>query len=242
VAIITRIYRQALDTLDRLQTEKPEEFAALDHYLLPASDRYEMEMAFSRGLHTGWLNGINNQELVQGRFSKKRGVYLGEVVRVQKSKLVSLLQGPLKPGDGVVIISGNADQSEQGGRIYTLEKEGRYHRIGFGRGDIDLSQVCAGDRLWKTSDPELERRVQVTFRSDQPSYQRPVQLIVRGGPGEPLTVEAEDGLQGSVQVSSSLPLINASKQPLNQELLEKHLGRLGGTPFRLGALRNQLQG
>ena len=40
---------------------------------------YDLEMAFSRGLYTGWFRGINNQELVHARFGKKRGVYLGEV-------------------------------------------------------------------------------------------------------------------------------------------------------------------
>ena len=43
------------------------------------SARYQMEMSFSRGLYTGWLRGINNQNRVHGRFGKKRGVYLGEV-------------------------------------------------------------------------------------------------------------------------------------------------------------------
>ena len=41
-----------------------------------------MEMAFSRGLYTGWFGGMNNQQLVHARFGKKRGVYLGEVARV----------------------------------------------------------------------------------------------------------------------------------------------------------------
>ena len=33
-----------------------------------------MEMAFSRGLYTGWFGGTNNQQLVHARFGKKRGV------------------------------------------------------------------------------------------------------------------------------------------------------------------------
>jgi putative protease len=41
--------------------------------------RYDLEMAFSRGLYTGWFRGINNQRLAHARFGKKRGVYLGEV-------------------------------------------------------------------------------------------------------------------------------------------------------------------
>ena len=47
-----------------------------------------MEMAFSRGLYTGWFHGMNNQELVHGRFGKKRGVYLGEIAEVRRDGVV----------------------------------------------------------------------------------------------------------------------------------------------------------
>ena len=73
-----------------------------------------MEMAFSRGLYTGWFGGVNNQELVHGRFGKKRGVYLGEVTKVLRDAVVVKLEGPLKPGDGVVFDAGKPE--ENGGR------------------------------------------------------------------------------------------------------------------------------
>ena len=44
-------------------------------------------MSFSRGLHTGWLRGIDNQQLVHARFGKKRGVYLGRVRRVRGDRV-----------------------------------------------------------------------------------------------------------------------------------------------------------
>jgi U32 family peptidase len=64
VASITRVYREALDRLS---------VASADVDQSGTADRnYEMEMAFSRGLYTGWFGGINNQQLVHGRFGKKR--------------------------------------------------------------------------------------------------------------------------------------------------------------------------
>ena len=42
-------------------------------------DRYALEMTFSRGLYSGWLHGVNHQELVTARYGKKRGAYLGRV-------------------------------------------------------------------------------------------------------------------------------------------------------------------
>src|SRR5262249_11317810 len=83
VANITRVYRQALDRLLPPESgpDRPSApSASVGGHLAPDSQsaRYDLEMAFSRGLYTGWLSGINNQELVHGRFGKKRGVFLGE--------------------------------------------------------------------------------------------------------------------------------------------------------------------
>ena len=104
VANITRVYRQALDRLSvfrkpQCPSSDPENGGAQD-------PQYRMEMAFSRGLYTGWFRGINNQELVHARFGKKRGVYLGEVRRVERDQVVVELRSPLKAGDGVVFDAG----------------------------------------------------------------------------------------------------------------------------------------
>ena len=108
VASITRVYRQALDRLATPLTSTPATSEA---------DRYALEMAFSRGLYTGWFRGINNQELAHARFGKKRGVYLGEVSRVDRDRVSLRLEGPLKPGDGVVFDAGRPDEKEEGGRV-----------------------------------------------------------------------------------------------------------------------------
>ena len=79
-----------------------------------------MEMAFSRGLHTGWFRGTNNQQLVHGRFGKKRGVFLGEVARVAGGCVWVKLEAPLKPGDGVVFDAGHPEKEEEGGKVYEV--------------------------------------------------------------------------------------------------------------------------
>jgi putative protease len=45
-----------------------------------------------------------------------------------------------------------------------------------------------------------------------------------------------------VRLESAMPLAEADKQPLTTERLREQLGRLGGTPFKLGALENLLEG
>ncbi len=248
VASITRVYRAALDELG----ERPE--AGGDGTMPPGvrpstldSRQYDLEMAFSRGLYTGWFRGINNQELVHARFGKKRGVYLGEVTRVERERVVVRLEGPLKPGDGVVFDAGHPEQEEQGGRVFEvhrskLKAQSSEAALTFMRGAVDFAQVHAGDKVWKTSDPELDKRLRTTFEGDTPKFLRPLRIEVHGHAGTPLTIIAHDELGHIAQAASSMPLAVAEKRPLEEAFLREQLGRLGGTPFKLGALDNQLDG
>jgi putative protease len=115
-------------------------------------------------------------------------------------------------------------------------------KLRFGRGDVDVSRIRAGDRVWKTSDPELDRRLRATFQGDQPRFQRPVRMEVHGRVGQPLTLTMRDEIGHVVQVESALPLARAAKQPLTTERLREQLGRLGGTAFALDQLKNHLEG
>src|SRR5712671_3653901 len=101
VANITRVYRQALDEFQFTIDDSRAAGNSLRQTEI-ANRNYEMEMAFSRGLHSGWFRGNNNQELVHARFGKKRGVYLGDVTDVRGENVLVALRAPLKPGDGVV--------------------------------------------------------------------------------------------------------------------------------------------
>jgi U32 family peptidase len=241
VANITRVYRQALDGL-RSTSSQP------DEGITAQSAQYDLEMGFSRGLYTGWFQGINNQALVHARFGKKRGVFLGDVSRVQGKKVFLKLRAPLKPGDGVVFDAGHPEEDEQGGRVYqvqyskpnaTLPDEAEME---FGRGDVDLTRVHVGDKVWKTSDPELDRRLRQTFAGEQPRFRQPIHMEVHGRAEQPLILIARDAAGHTVQVASVIPLAKAQNQPLSSSKLAEQVGRLGGTPFKLGDFNNLLEG
>jgi U32 family peptidase len=247
VASITRVYRQALDNL-RFTND---DLRIADESVRQSqieNPKYEMEMSFSRGLYTGWFGGVNNQQLVHARFGKKRGVYLGEVARVQNEKVTLQLQAPLNLGDGVVFDAGRPDEKEEGGRIYGIKNflnqatRTKESILEFGHGDIDFNRVQVGDKLWKTNDPELDKRLRQSFAGETPRFQRPLEMEVHGLVGKPLTLIARDELGQVVQLDSAMPLTQAEKQPLTTERLRDQLGRLGGTPFCLGELKNHLSG
>jgi putative protease len=255
VANITRVYREALDKL-RSENGQPGENSSDARKSQIVNRKYDLEMAFSRGLYTGWFGGINNQQLVHARFGKKRGVFLGEVEAVLRDGVVINLAGPLKPGDGVVFDAGKPEGKEEGGRVYEVRRKTgqgdksaqhairntQYVELYFGHGDIDFNRVHVGDKLWKTSDPELDRYLRQSFEGDAPKFQRPIEMEVHGAVGKPLTLIVRDEQGHIVQMDSAMPLAKAEKQPLGTERLREQLGRLGGTPFKLGELKNLLAG
>jgi U32 family peptidase len=270
VANVTRVYRQALE---RVMVELEENagnkkdtgmrghgdagngnksFSASPRLPVSASleEHYNLEMAFSRGLYTGWFRGINNQELVHARFGKKRGVYVGEVIRIGNDQVsvrysegvASRSQVPVKPGDGVVFDSGHPEAKEEGGRIYAVQMKGKEVVLTFGRRDLNLRRVHIGDKVWKTSDPELDRQLRQSFAGDTPQFQRPINIEVHGEVGQNLVAITRDEIGHVVEVKSSMPLVEAHTKPLTLERLQEQFSRLGNTPFCLGNLSNHLNG
>ncbi|HAZ44774.1 MAG TPA: peptidase U32 [Cyanobacteria bacterium UBA11369] len=233
VANVTRVYREALD---RVEEDAGKRFS------VSAQEKYNLEMAFSRGLYTGWFEGINNQELVHARFGKKRGVYLGEVIRIRNEKIALRLQAPVKPGDGIVFDSNRPETKEEGGRVYAVEQKGSETLLSFGRGDLNLRRIQVGDKVWKTSDPELDRQLRQSFAGENPKFQRPIEVEIYGEMGGNLIAIARDESGNIVQVESTIPLAPAQNQPLTTERLQEQFGRLGNTPFCLGNLTNHLKG
>ena len=224
VAAVCQVYRKAIDA-----ALAEREFAA------SAEDRYQLEMTFSRGLYTGWMHGVQHQELVSARFGKKRGPFAGRIEQVGRDYVAFVPSVPLKPGDGVVFDTGGDTNDEQGGRIFEMKGP----RLFFQHGRIDFGKLRAGDRVWKTDDPALNKRLQQSFAGKiEPRRRIAVDLRVSGRAGEKMRVEAEN--RGNV--SSALDLETARTAPLTTEKLREHLGRFGDTAYTLGKLHNELDG
>lgn len=224
VAAVTRAYRKAIDAAaagaENSETKK---------------DIYSLEMTFSRGFYSGWLHGVNHQQLVHGRFGKKRGPFVGTIQKIGKNFVEVQSQTPLKLGDGICFDTGEDIDHEQGGRIYEISQK----RLYFQRGKINFSKLKVGDRVWKTDDPQLNRELRKTFENTEPASSRPLCLIVRGKADKPMVIVARCG-EKEIQVSSKISLQVAQKHSLDDQKLHDQLGRLGNTPFILETLENQL--
>ena len=139
-----------------------------------------MQLSFSRGFSHGFLDATNHKALVRGDYAKKRGIPLGVVESVGRSGVRLKASAPVKPGDGLVFDGDErAGRAEQGGRVYEVISLDRIEKgrgskvidggeldhleLRFGRGDIDLRGLAIGQRVWKTDDPELTRRLRRSF-------------------------------------------------------------------------------
>ena len=233
VANITKHYRAAIDAAVK---GEPVEFTR--------DEVREMELSFSRGFSPGWLNGDDHKMLVPGFSSSKRGVLLGEIVRVRDGSVDVRLSGPIARGDGVVFEGDREANAEQGGRIFGILQRGRslehaesgVVELEFQRGGIDFNLLNEGQSIWKTDDPQLTSRLRKTFTGPDPLRKRPLNLQVRCVAGEPLILvgRLEDGV--TVSVNSSEPLPVATKHAITAEFLREQLSRLGNTVYLLRQL------
>lgn len=241
VANVVSKYRKAIDRYFDGDNPKPTK-----------EELRELEQSFSRGFTYGFLKGTNNKQLVEGTYPKSRGVYLGRVKQVLRDAVLCEIEAPLKRGDGIVFDAGDPTKPEEGGRVYDLrrkgvklegEAEGGLIEIVPGRNDVNLAKVHVGDRIWKTNDPHLDKRLRQSYESDRPYRTFPVTVSVSGREGEPLHSQWTDEAAGiTVTVDSELPLARAEKRPMDAALFEEQFGRLGGTIYELQAVDAKLEG
>ena len=245
VAVTSRAYRRAVDAcaavFDTGGSLADAQAAAAQ---IRSEEDYNLNMAFSRGFHTGWLGGIDNQKLCHGRFGKKRGVTVGTVSGIHDARSVWLEPAAghgLKAGDGVVFaLQGEDTEREAGGFVHTVDVEAETGAlyVRFGERVLDSERVFEGQAVFKTKDARWESfSKQLAVGSRQFVAAR-----VMGGVGEPLRVQLRDAAGHVVEGESADVLQAATGRALDADKLRAQLGRLGDTPFVLGDMDVQLRG
>ncbi|MBI3097435.1 MAG: U32 family peptidase [Planctomycetes bacterium] len=234
VAATSRAYRKAVDEAwaGRAARWAPDEVL-------------ELQQVFTRGFSHGFLDGADHQSLIPALSPKKRGPFLGRVSAIADGRVRLRIESPVKPGDGVSFDYGSPDD-EAGGRVYGVRQAGRRSEAAEAGGEVELtfgemdwSRVHVGDRVWKTSDPAMEKRLRASF--GKTVRRVPVDAIASGRSGAPLLLEFTDG-EHRIECPSETPLAEARNRPLTPEFLREHLGRLGATPFELRDLEVRLEG
>ncbi|HEY1191398.1 MAG TPA: U32 family peptidase [Gemmata sp.] len=232
VASTTQTYRKALDA--KLSGH---EFA------LPRREQLDLEQTFSRGLTPGFLEGVNHQKLVRGRFPKSRGIRIGRVVGFTKSgvrvELCESVGGLVNAGDGVLFDIGKPQEKEPGGRVWRVIALRSVVELYFEDGALDFSQVPVGCDVYKTDDPALRKRLEQSYSQDKLARRVTATARVTGAVGGALTLSLSDGTNTTTATWPG-PLEVARKQPTSAEEVREQLSRLGDTPFELGEVVQEL--
>ena len=236
VALTTSAYRQAVD----------EAYAGLPLSITRA-DELRLEQVYSRGLGPYFVGGTNHQAVVRGRSPRHRGVLAGRVTRVLPEGVLiapepASAAAPLKPGDGVVFDAADwrsPEETEEGGRIYQLlPARGDQLELRFGNGAVNPSRIRAGDLLWRTHDPELDKAARPFTQVTTPVHKQPLNVRATAHAGAPLVAEwwLADRPAITVTVQSREPLGVAQSRALTAEALREQFGRLGNTAYELAEL------
>jgi U32 family peptidase len=240
VALTTRAYRQAVD----------DAWAGRESSITPRQE-LELEQVYSRGLGPYFISGVNHQKVVNGRNPRHRGVHIGTVTAVHDTSVyvqpaAAHEIAPLKAGDGVVFDAADwrsPQEEEEGGRVYHAapQLDGTLE-LSFANNAVNFRRIRAGDLVWRTHDPELDRAVRPFLEAIAPVSKQPLTVHAIARENQPLATQWTLPNALSVTVESDVPLSAAQNRGLTEEALKEQLSRLGNTPYELAGLTAEITG
>jgi len=238
VGEVTRLYRRALDAW-----EAGRPFSAA-----------EAEQAAGRVYSRGFTNGYLAADVDATMRGDKRTLE-GEpdVVVIAADRRAAVLV--LEPRPGHALRSGQGyryahDRFRGGFRVLAVEPDGRTARVRFGAEATGKRhrKGASGRRrpppplpiglpCHLNDDPELDARVRALVAGvelEAPAL--PLAIEVSGAAGAPLRARARTADGRTAEAETAVALEPARSRTLGPETLREHLGRLGGSPWRLETL------
>jgi len=243
VAEVTRLYRAAVDAW---QDRRP--FASVE------AERAAGRV-FSRGFTNGYLAGAVGASM-RGDKRSLDGEPDAVVLEAHRQSGDLLLQPrpghEVRAGQGyryahdryrggfrVLAVRGSKHGACEARVRFGAEASGRRHRRGASGRVRPPPPLPRGLACYLNDDPDLERRVAALVAGVEISLEPepvPLHIEVAGEIGQPLRARATAPDGRSAAVESSVPLAAAAARPLETLILEEHLGRMGGTGYKLASL------
>jgi len=211
----------------------PEYVAATAHHyrqVLDGSDldlgkrRQELATTYSRGFFSGWLHGVDHQNLVDATYSSHRGIKLGEVLNIKNKTITIKSEITLHAGQGILIVH---QDKEVGSKIFSVKTVGSFQEVEL----VGKVPANIGDSVYLNSDEVLDRKWQKGWSSREFQKRIPLKLEVLGVLGSPLKVVAQDPEGRKIEVVSEVELTAAQSRPVTGEMILDELKSLGTTPY-----------
>lgn len=224
VALVTGVYRRALDRA----IADPEGFE------VSVAEKSILAEAFSRGFSSAYLSGIRDNTMMSFTRPNNRGIPIGRVGQTKGGRTQIRLDVALDTGDTVEVWTGRGrhiakiESIELAGRQVTTAPAGSSPVVDIG------ALVSQGDRVFRVVNAALQQAARRTFAKTDATFGPLVDFHVKALTDQPLRVSAS---HGSHEVTAEGPVVERARtKPITSAEITEHIGRLGGTPFRLGSV------
>jgi U32 family peptidase len=227
VATVTSGYRGFLERLARGDRTPPR-----------LEETEPLVQIYSRGNTVGMYDGRAGRDYITRDQPDNHGMTLGVVVEQQGGEVIVDVRRPIEVGDGIAFEpesgGGNLAVGFSVAAVRTLFERGGVHRQAI----ATRHRIASGWRVVRSSHAALLEKARASYAAMPAGLQlkrERMDLRVFGRAGAPLKVLATvDG--ETVEARSEVTLAPAAKRALDETQLREQLGRLGETPFVLGAL------
>ena len=186
-----------------------------------------MALTYSRGLFSGWLHGVDHQQLVKGHYGAHRGIELGKVKKVSPPFLEIDTDRELENGMGVAICDDNKGL-EVGSSIFGVKRKGKRVSLSLAH-DFKWKQVRPGMDIYLNSDPKVAKESESLISDINKQKRIPIQVTLIANVGEKLTYKINDGFNQVIIESEDL--VEEARKPADLEKVEKDACALSRTIY-----------
>ena len=220
VAVVTHIYRKALDAV-AAGTFEPQ-----------TEDMETLAFAFNRGFTRGYLLG-DKASIMNWEKPNNRGVYAGTVSGVdrKRGKVIVKIEGPVPDtGDGLVFKFAGREIG------FALNKEPYIFPEGDAYKIPAPEDVLEGSELWITHRLKVDHLASALL-SKPPAGKVPLDVVVAVNPDGHLVI-----IGNGKQAVSEIPMMEAKSRPVSAEAVETQIRKTGGTPFVIRSVQMEYDG
>ncbi len=222
VALVTGVYRAALDRA----VEAPEAYQVRDGELAVLGE------SFSRGFSEAYLVGERGNDMMSYQRPNNRGVPVGRVAATASGRATLTLDAPLDSRDTIEFWTSAGRFAQPAG---LLEYSGAQHPAAPAgiKATVGVEHsVTTGDRVFRVRNAALSDAAARSYAKDAEGG-APLAFEVRLVAGQPLAISVSDELGRTGEASGDV-VERARTKSVNAEEVAEHVGRLGGTPYRVG--------
>jgi putative protease len=222
VATVVSVYRAAIDRV----LADPEDFA------VRGAESDMLEEAFNRGFTPGYLADVRDDSMMSYTRPNNRGVPLGRVAETRPGRTVVALERAVESGDTIEFWTAAGRFAQPAGALGLPDGTAGAAPAGTKVSIAIEKPVRTGDRVFRVANAALIEAARRSWQSPEERRALPLEVRVRMRIGEPLTLGVTtDGFSAT----ATGPVVESARtRPVTAEDVAEHVGRLGGTPYRIG--------